>query len=67
MIDIVVPVYRALAMEHLVLDFNGTLASAGEPPPIHTRRLFMYEEAARILVARGPTGAGPLRGRGGGP
>ena len=67
MIEIVVLGYLALALEHLVLDFNGTLACRREPTPLSTRRLFMYDEAERVLVARGPTGAVSLRGRGDGP
>ena len=48
MIEIAIPAFRSLALEHLVLDFNGTLACDGVLPPGVGERIRAL--AARIQV-----------------
>ncbi|MHB1500745.1 MAG: HAD family hydrolase [Candidatus Dormibacteria bacterium] len=51
MLEIEVPGWRALKLEHLVLDLNGTLAVDGELLPIHSRITKVRQHLEVLLLS----------------
>jgi soluble P-type ATPase len=55
MIEVAIPGYRTLQLEHLVLDYNGTLAVDGEPMPGVTDALKGLAERLEVHVLTADT------------
>ena len=62
MIEVAIPGYRTLQLEHLVLDYNGTLAVDGEPLPGVTEALKDLAERLEVHVLTADT-FGKVRSR----
>jgi soluble P-type ATPase len=62
MIEVAIPGYRTLQLEHLVLDYNGTLAVDGEPMPGVTDALKGLAESLEVHVLTADT-FGKVRSR----
>ena len=62
MIDIDIPDYGSLRLEHLVFDYNGTLACDGEPLEGVAERLTALSDQVRIHVVTADT-FGKVRAR----
>lgn len=62
MIEVAIPGYRAVQLEHLVLDYNGTLAVDGEPMPGVTDALKGLAERLEVHVLTADT-FGKVRSR----
>ena len=62
MIEVAIPGYRTMQVEHLVLDYNGTLAVDGEPMPGVTDALTGLAERLEVHVLTADT-FGKVRSR----